>query len=225
MVSETSHSVHSSGPVDRRETPERLPAPDALAPLVGEAASGDAAAIRRLLDAVGPSVLRVVRGVLGAEHPDAEDVLQESLLSLVSGLGAFRGECSVMHYACRIGIRTAMGARRRGRAKARVIERSQQSSAGEDEVPSPDQEVLAARRRQLLRGLLDDLPETQAEALALRTVLGLSMEEVAKATGAPLNTVRSRLRLAKEALARRIDREPDLAEELEVAGEPHRPAS
>jgi RNA polymerase sigma-70 factor (ECF subfamily) len=44
------------------------------------------------------------------------------------------------------------------------------------------------------------------------------MQEVADATGAPVNTVRSRLRLAKEALAKRIDEDPFLAEALEVAG-------
>jgi RNA polymerase sigma-70 factor (ECF subfamily) len=42
------------------------------------------------------------------------------------------------------------------------------------------------------------------------------MEEVAEATGVPLNTVRSRLRLAKEALRRRILEDPALAATLEV---------
>jgi RNA polymerase sigma-70 factor (ECF subfamily) len=60
--------------------------------------------------------------------------------------------------------------------------------------------------------LLEDLPEEQADVLALRVVLGLSLEEVAQATGAPLNTVRSRVRLAKEALRRRIESTPELAD-------------
>jgi RNA polymerase sigma-70 factor (ECF subfamily) len=42
------------------------------------------------------------------------------------------------------------------------------------------------------------------------------MQEVADATGAPVNTVRSRLRLAKEALRRRIEEDPAL---IEVLGE------
>jgi RNA polymerase sigma-70 factor (ECF subfamily) len=40
------------------------------------------------------------------------------------------------------------------------------------------------------------------------------MQEVADATGAPINTVRSRVRLAKEALRRRIEEDPTLAELL-----------
>jgi RNA polymerase sigma-70 factor (ECF subfamily) len=59
---------------------------------------------------------------------------------------------------------------------------------------------------------LEDLPEEQAEALTLRVVMGWSLEEVARASGAPVNTVRSRVRLAKEALRARIDAQPALAE-------------
>jgi len=68
-----------------------------------------------------------------------------------------------------------------------------------------------------LRDLLIDLPEAQADALALRVMLGWSLEDVAQATGAPLNTVRSRVRLAKEALRRRIEADPSLADQLEVS--------
>jgi RNA polymerase sigma-70 factor (ECF subfamily) len=77
-------------------------------------------------------------------------------------------------------------------------------------------ELAASRRRAAFRNLLDDLPEEQAEALALRFMVGWSLAELAEATGAPLNTVRSRLRLGKEALRRRIEGDPALAEELET---------
>jgi RNA polymerase sigma-70 factor (ECF subfamily) len=65
-----------------------------------------------------------------------------------------------------------------------------------------------------LRTLLEELPEIQAETFALRVALGYSMQEVAAATGAPVNTVRSRLRLAREALRRRIEQDPSLSEVL-----------
>ena len=77
-------------------------------------------------------------------------------------------------------------------------------------------DLAAARRRALVRRLLDELPEEQAEALALRVALGWSLKEIAETTGTPLNTVRSRMRLAKEALRRRIGNDPDLADELGV---------
>ena len=72
--------------------------------------------------------------------------------------------------------------------------------------------------REIARELLGQLPEAQAEALAMHLALGHSIEEVAAAVGAPGNTVRSRIRLAKEALRARIDGDPRLAELLATEG-------
>jgi len=189
-------------------------AEDALRPLADSAVRGDAGALRRVLEGVGPGVLRVARIVLGRHHPDVQDAVQDTLVALTRALPAFRGDSTVLHYACRIAVRTAMAARRGSQSAARSVEAPAQDRAA----LSPHDEVLAARRRAILRELLGALPEAQAESMALRVVLGCSMQEVADATGAPLNTVRSRLRLAKETLARRISEDSVLAELLEVAG-------
>jgi RNA polymerase sigma-70 factor (ECF subfamily) len=67
-----------------------------------------------------------------------------------------------------------------------------------------------------MRELLAELPPEQAEALAMRVVLGWSLEEIAVQSRAPLNTVRSRLRLAKESLRKTIESQPWLHEALEL---------
>lgn len=56
---------------------EPVRAHDELAAVARRAAEGDAKAIRTLLSAVLPHMLRVVRRVLGAGHPEAEDVVQD----------------------------------------------------------------------------------------------------------------------------------------------------
>ena len=76
--------------------------------------------------------------------------------------------------------------------------------------------MAAQRRKEILRELLAELPAEQAEALAMRVVLGWSIEEIAVQSSAPLNTVRSRLRLAKESLRKTIESQPGLCEALEV---------
>ena len=81
---------------------------------------------------------------------------------------------------------------------------------------TPHDDAIADRRKNAVRELLGVLPPEQAEALALRVALGWSLEEIAAASSTPLNTVRSRLRLAKEALRRKIESDPVLSEELEV---------
>jgi RNA polymerase sigma-70 factor (ECF subfamily) len=184
--------------------------------LARKAAAGDDAATRRFLENVWPTMTRVISGVLGPRHPDIEDVVQQSMIGLVRALGSFRGECHPAGYASRIALHVALRARRRAGVERARSERLAQLTTPDADVPSPGEEALSERRRKLLRDLLEDLPEEQAEALALRIVLGWSLEEVAAATGAPINTIRSRVRLAKEALRRRIDRNPSIRDNLEV---------
>ena len=186
---------------------------DPLAELARGAAAGDPRATRALLEALAPKLLGAARGLLGRNDPDADDAAQEALVAVLKALPAFRGDSSVSHYAMRIAVRCCMEVRRKSRRS-----RPPESLAHEpqEERATTSEPLVASRRRREVRELLDTLPDVQAEALALRVVLGLSMKEVASATDVPVNTVRSRLRLAKEALRRRIESDPELAELLEV---------
>jgi RNA polymerase sigma factor (sigma-70 family) len=195
---------------------DRRGASDQLARLARGAAAGDAQATRTLVVSVTPALLRTVRGVLGVDHPDVEDVVQEAALGFVNALAEFRQECTVLHFACRVGVLTALAARRKMRARTEgKLER-----AGIDEQiaggASPADLALAARRRDALRDLCERLPEPQGEAVVMHFMLGFTVEEVADAAGVPANTVRSRLRLAKEALREHIALDPSLREVLEV---------
>lgn len=174
--------------------------------------------MRALLERLGPRLLGVVRGVLGSRHPDLEDVFQDALLALVRALDAFRGDGEVEGYAVRITLRAAIAARKRQRALGQRVVPSDEGGFDEpasDEPPLTEQ-ALSTRQRAILRSLLDTLPEAQSEALVLRAILGMSLQETAAAAGVPENTVRSRMRLAREALRRRIEADPVLAELLEI---------
>jgi RNA polymerase sigma-70 factor, ECF subfamily len=190
------------------------PRTDPLADLAARATHGDVLAMRELLRSVANSLLAAVRAVVGRNAPDVEDIAQETMVAFVQALPAFRGECSVNHYVSRIAVRTAVAARKRRIVRENRADSLEDDGTSEPYAASPGDEAWAARRRSALRSLLDELPEVQAETFALRTALGYSMQEVAAATGAPVNTVRSRLRLAKEALRRRIEQDPALAEVL-----------
>src|SRR5258708_7096865 len=187
--------------------------PMALARL---AATGDSVATGKLLRALAPRLHRVVRAVLGGTHPDLDDALQQSLIGFVHALPAFRGDCDPLGYATIIAVRPAVTAR-----KPAHLEHARRGDPAEaDSMPrhrsSPSDDVDSQRRKDLLRDLLADLPSEQAEALAMRVVLGWSLKEIAVYGSVPLNTVRSRLRLAKEALRRRIELVPHLVDALEV---------
>ncbi|MGE0789045.1 MAG: sigma-70 family RNA polymerase sigma factor [Sandaracinaceae bacterium] len=200
-------------------TPARQEGPrssaDPLASLASAAAGGDAGAIRTLVVSLTPALLRAVRGVLGAHHPEVEDVTQEAALGLVRALPEFRRECTVTHFACRIAVLGALAARRRLRNRGE----GKHDATDVDGIAidrSPADAVVAARRRAILRELCDELPASQSEALVLHVMLGMTVEEVASAAAAPPNTIRSRLRLGKEALRARIAGDPHLSDALEV---------
>jgi RNA polymerase sigma-70 factor (ECF subfamily) len=193
---------------------------DPLRALATRAVAGDDRAQRTLLVALGPALLRAVRGVLGVGHPEVDDVLQESMLALYSALASFRGDCQTSHFACRVAVQTAMNARRRAAHRRRTTPNVPPDELAElaHDGASPAEELAAARRREVLRVLLEDLPPVQAEVLALHTMLGHSVAETAAVTGVPVNTVRSRLRAALAALRERAVADAVLAET--TRGEP-----
>jgi len=183
---------------------------DPLAQLAREARSGDLQAQRRLFEAVAPALLPPLRMILGPGHRDLEDVLQDALIGILHGLSSFRGESTVLHFARRVATKRAIDVRRRERTTSRKLERVRQFDVPGP--PTPRETIVAERRRRHLRELLEELPEAQAVALAMRAVLGHSVDEIAQVTGVPFNTVRSRLRLAKEALRLRIETDASLGE-------------
>jgi RNA polymerase sigma-70 factor (ECF subfamily) len=189
-------------------------APASTMELAHAAAAGDSAATGKLLRALAPRIARVVRAVLGAGHPDVDDAIQQGLIGFVQALPAFRGDCDPIGYASIIAVRAAVAARKRTRTDH--ARRDDGADALPGHRPSPGDEAAAQKRKALLRDLLSELPTEQGEALAMRVVLGWSLEEIAAQSGAPLNTVRSRLRLAKEGMKKRIQSEPALIEALEV---------
>lgn len=190
---------------------------DELLPVALAAVEGDVAALRTLLTSVTPQILHMVRRVIGGSHPDVEDVSQECAVEFVHALARFRGESSIRHFATRVALRTAMNARRRQRAAKRnhglATELEAEETAGRD--AAPDALVASRIGVGLARELCDSLPPPQAEALALHCVLGYTMSEVASICGAPLETVRSRLRSAKAALVALALADPRLRELVE----------
>ena len=93
---------------------------DPLRALAAAATHGDREAQRTLLVAIGPSLFRIVRGVLGNAHPDVDDTLQEAMVAVHLALRSSRGECTTLHFACRVAVQTAMNARRKAGYRSRL---------------------------------------------------------------------------------------------------------
>ena len=164
---------------------------------------------------VAPKVIGAVRAVLGGAHPDVDDVVQLALIGFVQALPAFRGDCDPAGYARVIAVRTAIATKKRERSMRARHDFGAELDDLSSSRPLPSETADAELRREVVRDLLCELPEEQAETLALRVGLGWSIEEIAQETAVPINTVRSRLRLAKERMRERIEKNPRLREVFE----------
>jgi RNA polymerase sigma-70 factor (ECF subfamily) len=185
---------------------------DPLAELATMALNGCPAAERKLLRKLAPHLRRVVREILGPGG-DADDCQQEALVAVANALATFRGDCTFLHFAIRIAIRYAVNARRRSNFTRQRTDRVAQLEkpliwADHDSGAT----ALASRRWTELRTLLARLPAGQARSFALHAVFDYSPKEISAATGVPVNTVRSRIRLAREAMRRQIEHDSALSE-------------
>ncbi len=178
---------------------------DELAAAVRE---DDQATIRALVDSVAPIVYRVVVSMLGREHADVDDAVQGSLLTLIRRVAECRDD-TIERFAVGVAVHTTLNVLRREKTRFRLLARF--SKLREDDGP-PTAEGTDVVLRRLLAELVTSLPPEQADALVRRAVLDYSCEEIAQQTGANVNTVRSRIRLAREALVRRIEADPRLAD-------------
>lgn len=145
-------------------------------------------------------IRRTCRGVLGSGHADLEDTMQDSLLACVRALQQYRFDGDIRHYVTKIALRIAISTRRttasRWRAQEPIAaERTAQPPGTSTEEWSPDEINLVQR-------ILDHLTRVQSEALLMRVVMGFTIEEIATRTGVSQNTVKTRLRLGKNALRR-----------------------
>jgi RNA polymerase sigma-70 factor (ECF subfamily) len=176
----------------------------------------EAEAERALLVALGPALLRTVRSVLGYGHPETEDALQEVMIAVHEALPGFRGECKMQHFACRVAFQTTMNIRRRARYRSHFTPASppDEVAALMCDKETPERALAAARRREVLRRALGDLPRAQSETLGLHAILGYSVDETAAAMGVPRDTVRSRLRSARAGLRARFQGSEDLLDSL-----------
>jgi RNA polymerase sigma-70 factor (ECF subfamily) len=170
----------------------------AVDPHVRAAAAGDREAARAILTRLLPRTRNLVRYLVRGDG-EAEDLAQDALIAIVRGLGTFRGEGPFESWADRVVVRSTFAALKRRRRES--IDRAQAETElrhANLEAKGTSSDDYAVRRRAV--ALLDALPEEQRHAMVMHHVLEMSIPEIAAEVGAPSETVRSRLRLARDRL-------------------------
>ena len=129
----------------------------------------------------------------------AEDVVQESFLAVWRRAGTYvEGRGSVKTWLTSIVRNRAIDLVRARRESDRDDEAT--LLALHDRAPSVLEQVTARLDRETLRALVERLPLDQRRTIAMAYFEGLSHSEIADATGTPLGTVKSRVRLGMHRL-------------------------
>jgi RNA polymerase sigma-70 factor (ECF subfamily) len=184
--------------------------------LVRRAGSGDFAVFEELVARFQHRVYGLAYRMLGEVH-DAEDVAQQTFLSLVEHVGEFRGESAVATWVLRIAANHALKLMRKRRG---LPTRSLADGDGPDDsyadIPHPeyiapwrDDPVELATRHEV-RGLIDEalheLDDKYRVVFVLRDVEGFSVQETAEALGLTEANVKVRLLRARLALREKLTR-------------------
>jgi RNA polymerase sigma-70 factor (ECF subfamily) len=181
--------------------------------LVRRAQAGELEAFEALTSRHEQRVYALAMRMLRQEQ-DAEDVTQQTFLSVLENLAGFRGEASFSTWVLRIASHAALKIIRKRKGLNTVsLEEATEQSENSDSIPHP--EFIADWRqspehlveRNEVRRLLDDaltrLDDKHRLVFLLRDVEGLSIQETAEAldlseANVKVRLLRARLQLREE---------------------------
>lgn len=164
----------------------------------------DAAVEADIAEFVAAHYARLIRlaGLICRDAIDSEDAVQAGLERAWRNRRNLQDPTRLRAWLDRIVVREAI---RLGRDRRSLMERLQRLVGPHDDielrVPRSEADPgTAVTSRAALRHAFESLPAAQRAVVALHLYLGYSLAETAVMVGAPLETVRSRLRLAREQL-------------------------
>lgn len=159
------------------------------------------------LDALFANALRLTR-----TRPDAEDLVQETVLRAFRFFERFERGSNVKAWLLRIQYNAFVNRYRRSAKERDIKDSMSEGPAGEDVVSRDALRALTdptgtALRPIVLREIeaaLDSLPEEHRMVVLLADLEELSYKEIAEVLGCPIGTVMSRLHRARRALRERL---------------------
>ena len=174
--------------------------------LVAAAKYGQTVAFDVLCDRLSPRVLGALYRIT-KNREDAEDALQDSLLSAFVHIAEFDGRSAFSTWLTRIAINSALMILRKKRTSHEV---SLESSADSDEkssswempdhAPNPEKRYAQQERETILRGAISSLRPTIRKVIEIQQLQEHSMKETAAIIGISVPAAKARLFHAKVAL-------------------------
>jgi RNA polymerase sigma-70 factor (ECF subfamily) len=163
---------------------------------LGKAREGDHEAFAELVGQHEAMVYSVAWNFFG-DRGKAEEIAQDVFLQLYRNLDSIQSESHLLFWLRQVTTRRCIDVTRRSRMKAVSLD-----DAGE--LPAREQaaDPLLDKR---LRQLVGELPDVQRAVVTLRYQEDLDPAEICRIVGMPVNTVKSHLHRALQALRRKLE--------------------
>jgi RNA polymerase sigma-70 factor (ECF subfamily) len=180
--------------------------------LIGAGQRGDAQALSALFRRHHQLLFHSVRRVMG-NHEDAEDALQDGLLSAFRNLKKFEGRSQFSTWLTRIVINAAL-MRRRSMASRPAIAMDGPRDENETSLAerlvskglTPEQILGRLEIREMFKEHIEELSPILRTVFLLRIMRECTTLETAAILRVPVNTVKARLWRARRQLAGRLSR-------------------
>jgi RNA polymerase sigma-70 factor (ECF subfamily) len=158
-----------------------------------------------------PRFRRIAMRWLG-NHEDAEDAVQDAMLSAFTHIADFEGRAKMSTWLTAVLINAIrMHIRRRPRNQMLSLDCTPKEDHSttfaeflRDPRPIPDQTLERRQFREIVTKLTNGLPPQQRAALLLRQQDGLSIKETAKILAVPVGTVKAQLARGRAKLIERF---------------------
>lgn len=200
-------------PQSATEYPRTRPHVDRDDALIAGLGRGDPRAAERLVEVYGARAYGLAIRITRSPQ-DAEEIVQDALLTVARKIDTFRGEAAFGSWLYRIVTNTAYqkarGRRRRGpeisleEILPTFHEAGEHASPMLDWSPAIEDPERQTELRDVLNAALDALPEEYRTVIVLRDVEGLSNEEVAEALGLTVANVKTRVHRGRLFLRKRL---------------------
>lgn len=159
-----------------------------------------------------PMFYRMASRLLG-NTADAEDAVQDALLSACKHLGQFRGEAKLSTWLAAIVTNTSRMQLRRRRGHLSLEEQWGEDGLSiaeqiPDGGPNPEEICSSARVRWRIINSVERLSPPLRRTFHLRDIEGLTNKEAALVLGVPVGTVKARLARARTKLSRIMGAKP-----------------
>lgn len=185
--------------------------------LLAAVRGGDPASARSLYQRLQPVVSRTASKLLGFSDRDLDDVVQTTMIEIITSIGRFRGESSLASWASTIAAHVVFKHIRRRGTERRIFGDAAVEFLSSAASVSGDPARLARLRQSVaaVGECLRQIDPLKTWTFLLHDVCGYDLREVAEITEVSIAAAQTRLVRGRREVHERIAKRPDLAQALE----------